>query len=99
MRPFEGSMVALATPFRGGAVDEDAYRALVLHQLDNGTVGLIPIGTTGEAATMTAAERLRAVKLTVEVAKGRALVIAGAGSNSTQETIESVKWVREVGAD
>ena len=92
-------MVALATPFRGGALDEEAYRALIAFQLDNGTTGLIPIGTTGEAATMSPEERQRAVKLAVEVSKGRVPVIAGAGSSSTQETIWSVAAAREQGAD
>ena len=99
MRSFEGSMTALATPFRDGALDEDAYRGLIRYQLDNGTAGLVPMGTTGEAVTMTPEERARAVKLAVETAAGKALVIGGAGSNSTQETIDGVKRVREAGAD
>ena len=92
-------MVALATPFRGGQLEEDAYRGLIRFQLENGSDGLVPIGTTGEAVTMTAQERFRAVQLAVEVAKGKAPVVAGAGSNSTAETIEGVKRVREAGAD
>jgi 4-hydroxy-tetrahydrodipicolinate synthase len=99
MKTFEGSLVALATPFRNGALDEDTYRAFVRWQLDNGTQGLVPIGTTGEAVTMTPDERSRAVRIAVEEAKGRAPVIAGAGSNSTSEAIESVRRVREAGAD
>jgi 4-hydroxy-tetrahydrodipicolinate synthase len=99
MKSFEGSMTALATPFRNGALDEDAYRWLIRYQLDNGTAGLVPMGTTGEAVTMSPEERARAVKLAVEGAAGKALVIGGAGSNSTQETIEGVKRVREAGAD
>jgi len=99
MKTFEGSMVALATPFKNGALDEAAYRDLILYQLDGGTEGLVPMGTTGEAVTMSAEERARAVKLAVEVAKGKVPVIAGAGSNNTAEAIESVKRVRELGAD
>jgi 4-hydroxy-tetrahydrodipicolinate synthase len=99
MKTFDGSLVALATPFRNGALDEDAYRAFVRWQLDNGTQGLVPIGTTGEAVTMTAEERFRAVRIAAEEAKGRAPVIAGAGSNSTSETIEQVRRAREAGAD
>ncbi len=99
MKTFEGSMVALATPFAGGRVDEEAYRGLIRYQLENGTAGLVPIGTTGEAVTMSVEERVRAVELTVQESKGRATVIAGAGSNSTQETIEMVKRVRDAGAD
>ena len=99
MKSFEGAIVALATPFRSGAFDEEAYRGLIRHQLENGTQGLVPIGTTGEAATMSAEERTRAVKVAVELARGKVPVIAGAGSNSTQETIESVRRVRDAGAD
>lgn len=99
MKTFHGSMVALATPFKNGALDEDAYRALIRYQLENGTDGLIPMGTTGEAVTMTAEERLRAVRITVEAARGKASVIAGSGSNSTAETIENTRRVREAGAD
>ena len=99
MKRFEGTMTALATPFKNGALDEEAYRRFVSWQLDNGIDVLVPIGTTGEAMTMTAQERFRAVQLCVETAKGRAPVIAGAGSNSTVETIENVKQVREAGAD
>ncbi|MGA9521886.1 MAG: 4-hydroxy-tetrahydrodipicolinate synthase [Myxococcaceae bacterium] len=99
MKRFEGSLVALATPFKDGGLDEDAYRAFVQWQLENGTDGLVPIGTTGEAVTMTAEERTRAVRIAVEEAKGRVPVAAGAGSNSTRETIESVAAARNVGAD
>ncbi len=99
MKTFEGSIVALATPFRNGAFDEEAYRGLIRYQLENGTQGLVPMGTTGEAATMSAEERIRAVKMAVELARGKVPVIAGAGSNRTQETIESVRRVRDAGAD
>ena len=99
MKTFEGPMVALATPFKNNAIDEAAYRGLIQYQLDNGNQGLIPIGTTGEAVTMTAEERVQAVRIAVDAAKGRVPVIAGAGSNSTQETIDSVRRIREVGAD
>ncbi|HME92459.1 MAG TPA: 4-hydroxy-tetrahydrodipicolinate synthase [Myxococcaceae bacterium] len=99
MKTFEGSIVALATPFRGGALDEEAYRGFIRFQLENGTQGLVPIGTTGEAVTMSAEERFRAVKIAVEIGRGKVPVIAGAGTNSTQETIEGVKRVREAGAD
>jgi 4-hydroxy-tetrahydrodipicolinate synthase len=99
MKTFDGAIVALATPFRGGAFDEETYRGLIRYQLENGIQGLVPMGTTGEAATMSAEERIRAVKVAVEVGRGKVPVIAGAGSNSTQETIDSVEGVREVGAD
>ena len=99
MKTFEGSMTALATPFRGGALDEEAYRKLIRHQLANGTSGLVPIGTTGEAVTMSVEERVRAVQLAVEEAKGKSPVIAGSGSNDTRETIAMTAKVREAGAD
>jgi 4-hydroxy-tetrahydrodipicolinate synthase len=99
MKTFESSLVALATPFRNGALDQDAYRAFIRWQLDNGTNGLVPLGTTGEAATMTPDERLRAIRISVEEARGRVPVVAGAGSNSTAETIDSVRRVRDAGAD
>lgn len=91
--------MALATPFRGGAFDENAYRELIRYQLENGTQGLVPMGTTGEAVTMNAQERLQAIKVTVDVARGTVPVLAGAGSNSTEEAVESVRRAREAGAD
>src|SRR5947209_2255099 len=99
MMTFEGAMTALATPFRDGELDERAYEALIEYQVGNGIAVLVPMGTTGEAVTMTAGERARAVELCVKAAKGRVKVLAGAGSNSTAECIEAVKSVREKGAD
>jgi 4-hydroxy-tetrahydrodipicolinate synthase len=98
-KTLQGSLVALATPFKNGALDEDTYRAFIRWQLQNGTSGLVPVGTTGEAVTMNGQERFRAVQLAVEEAKGKVPVIGGAGSNSTQDTIESMARVREAGAD
>jgi 4-hydroxy-tetrahydrodipicolinate synthase len=98
MKTFEGSMTALATPFRNGKLDEAAYRALIERQVAGGTSVLLPIGTTGEAVTLTADERAQAVRVAVEAAQGRVPVVAGAGSNSTAETLESVGRVRELGA-
>ncbi|HEX8705565.1 MAG TPA: 4-hydroxy-tetrahydrodipicolinate synthase [Myxococcaceae bacterium] len=99
MKTFEGSMTALATPFKDGKLDEASFRASLERQIAGGTRVLIPMGTTGEAVTMTAAERARAIQVTVEVARGRVPVVAGAGSNNTAETIESVARARELGAD
>jgi len=99
MKTFTGSMVALATSFREGAFDAEAYRALVDFQVKGGTQVLIPCGTTGEAVTMTAAERELAIRTCVEAAAGRVPVVAGAGSNSTAETVQSVARARECGAD
>jgi 4-hydroxy-tetrahydrodipicolinate synthase len=99
MKTFEGSMTALATPFRDGALDEAAYRALVRQQIAGGTSVLIPMGTTGEAVTMSPEERFRAIRVVVEEAAGRVPVVGGAGSNSTAEAVEGVKRAREAGAD
>ncbi len=95
----EGSMTALATPFKNGSLDEAAYAGLVDYQVENGTSVLVPMGTTGEAVTMSAEEKSRAVAVCIKANKGRAKVIAGAGSYSTAETIDNVKKVRELGAD
>ncbi|ATB28179.1 4-hydroxy-tetrahydrodipicolinate synthase [Melittangium boletus DSM 14713] len=92
-------MTALATPFRDGAFDEPSYRALIQQQLAGGTSVLIPMGTTGESVTMSPDERQRAIRVAVEEAAGRVPVVAGAGSNSTSETIEAVRRAREAGAD
>ncbi|NTX00389.1 4-hydroxy-tetrahydrodipicolinate synthase [Myxococcus sp. CA040A] len=99
MKTFEGSMTALATPFRNGALDESAYRALVRQQIEGGTSVLVPMGTTGESVTMSADEQARAVRVVVEEAKGRVQVLGGAGSNNTAEVIASVGRVRDAGAD
>ncbi|MDC0709924.1 4-hydroxy-tetrahydrodipicolinate synthase [Stigmatella sp. ncwal1] len=99
MKTIEGSMTALATPFQNGRFDEAAYRELIERQIAGGTSGIVPMGTTGEAATMAPEERWRAVRVAVEAAQGRVLVVGGAGSNNTAETVESVKRVREAGAD
>lgn len=99
MTILSGSMTALATPFRDGRLDVAAYEWLVDFQITNGTSVLVPMGTTGEAATMTPAERRQAIDVCVKATRGRVRVFAGAGSNATQEAIESVKAAREVGAD
>lgn len=94
-----GSMVALVTPFRGGAVDEAALRDLARWQIDNGTDGLVPCGTTGEGATLSGDELFRVVRACVEEARGRVPVIAGCGSNDTRRTIDNVRRAKEAGAD
>ncbi len=96
---FEGSMVAIVTPMRDGAVDLRALRELTAWQLAEGTDGIVPCGTTGEGVTLTAAERAEVVKAVVEVVNGKAAVIAGAGSSSTREAIAAVQAVKELGAD
>ena len=95
-----GCATALVTPFKGdGSVDEETMRRLVERQINAGVHLLVPCGTTGESATMSEAEDKGVIALTVEVAKGRAKVIAGAGSNSTAAAIEYSKTARDVGAD
>ena len=95
----QGSMVAIVTPMKDGKVDLRALRELTEWQLLEGTDGIVPCGTTGEGATLTAAERAEVVKAVVEVVRGRAAVVAGAGSNATHEAIESVKAAKELKAD
>jgi 4-hydroxy-tetrahydrodipicolinate synthase len=99
MARFEGSMVAIVTPLKNGELDVARYRELVRWHLAEGTDALIPCGTTGEGVTLTPSERAELIRITVEEVRGRVPVIAGAGSNSTREAIESVKLARELGAD
>jgi 4-hydroxy-tetrahydrodipicolinate synthase len=95
-----GCATALVTPFTaGGAIDEERMRALVDRQITGGVRLLVPCGTTGESATMTEAEDQSVIALTIEVARGRARVIAGAGSNSTAAAIEYSQRARDAGAD
>ncbi|MFL5262311.1 MAG: 4-hydroxy-tetrahydrodipicolinate synthase [Anaeromyxobacteraceae bacterium] len=96
---FQGSYVAIVTPMKDGKVDLRALRELTAWQLAQGTDGIVPCGTTGEGVTLTAQERADVVRTVVEVCKGKAPVIAGAGSNATHECIESVKQAKELGAD
>jgi 4-hydroxy-tetrahydrodipicolinate synthase len=97
--PFKGVIPALVTPFRDGAVDEKTFVALVERQIAGGVHGLVPVGTTGETATLSHDEHKRVVELCVQTARGRVPVIAGAGSNSTAEAIELVGHAKAVGAD
>src|ERR1700704_830265 len=95
-----GCATALVTPFKDdGAIDEDRLRALVDRQITGGVRLLVPCGTTGESATMTEAEDQRVIAITIEVARGRARVVAGTGSNSTASAIEYSKRARDLGAD
>lgn len=96
---FRGVLPALVTPFRNGAVDEDAFVSLVERQIAGGVHGLVPVGTTGETATLSHDEHRRVVELCVATARGRVPVVAGAGSNSTSEAIELVRHAKSVGAD
>jgi len=96
---FTGSYTALLTPFRQGAVDERAFQDLVAWQIAEGTEGLVPCGTTGESPTLSHAEHKRVIELTIEVAKGKAVVLAGAGSNSTAEAVDFTRHAQQAGAD
>ena len=96
---FFGSIPALVTPFAAGRVNEAAFRDLVEWQIDEGSNGLVPCGTTGEAATLTTEEHRRLIEITVEVARGRVPVIAGCGSNNTAHAVELTKSAKEAGAD
>lgn len=96
---FRGAITALVTPFRDGRIDEDAFARLVERQIDGGVHGLAPVGTTGETATLSTDEHKRVVQLCVEIAKGRASVIAGAGANATDEAIALARHAEAVGAD
>jgi 4-hydroxy-tetrahydrodipicolinate synthase len=95
---FKGAFTALVTPFRDGALDEVAVAALVERQIAAGVHGLVPVGTTGESATLTRDEHRRAISLTIEVAAGRVPVIAGAGSYSTAEATELAAEAHAAGA-
>ena len=95
-----GSLTALVTPFeQSGRFDEKAFRAFVDWQIAEGTSGLVPVGTTGESPTLTHDEHRQVVKVCVEMAKGRVPVVAGAGSNNTEEAVGLVKYAEQAGAD
>lgn len=96
---FTGSLVAIITPFRNGKVDEKALGELIEWQIACGTDGIVPCGTTGESATLTHDEHNRVIELTVEVVRRRVPVIAGTGSNSTDEAITLTRHAKQVGAD
>ena len=96
---FSGAFTALITPFKNGAVDEDAFVKLVEWQIEQGIHGLVPVGTTGESPTLSHEEHDRVIELCVKTAAGRVPVIAGAGSNSTAEAVRLAKHAEEVGAD
>jgi 4-hydroxy-tetrahydrodipicolinate synthase len=96
---FKGSMVAIVTPFKNGKVDEKALGDLIEFQIKNGTDVIVPCGTTGESATLSHEEHHRVVEFTVQTVNKRVPVIAGAGSNSTSETVELTKYAQKAGAN
>ncbi|MCX5708076.1 MAG: 4-hydroxy-tetrahydrodipicolinate synthase [Candidatus Omnitrophica bacterium] len=95
---FEGSLVALVTPFKNGKVDEKKLKELIEFQIKNGTSGIVPCGTTGESATLSTAEHERVIEITIEKVNKRVPVIAGTGSNSTEEAINLTKHAAASGA-
>ncbi len=96
---FKGAIVAIVTPFKNGQVDEEKLRELIEFQIENGTDGIVPCGTTGESPTLSHEEHDRVIEITVDAVKKRVPVIAGTGSNSTAEALRLTKHAREVGAD
>ncbi len=96
---FQGSIVAIVTPFINGAVDEEKLRELVEFQIENGTDAIVPCGTTGESSTLSYVEHDRVIQVVVEQVNKRVPVIAGTGSNSTHEAIEITQHAKELGAD
>ncbi|MDQ6988767.1 MAG: 4-hydroxy-tetrahydrodipicolinate synthase [Mariprofundaceae bacterium] len=96
---FHGVMTALVTPFKDGQVDEEAFRAHLERQVEAGVDGVVPTGTTGEAATLSVAEHKRVIQIAVEQVAGRIPVIAGTGSNNTAESIELTQAAKDLGAD
>ncbi len=96
---FKGSMVAIVTPFKNGKIDEKALGDLIEFQIKNGTDVIVPCGTTGESATLSHEEHHRVVEFTLKAVNKRVPVIAGAGSNSTEETTELSKHAKKAGAD
>lgn len=95
----KGSVVALVTPFRNDELDEDALRKMVQWHIELGTHGIVPVGTTGESATLTQKEHCRVIELVVEGAAGRIPIVAGAGSNNTREAIFYNDAAQDLGAD
>ena len=95
---FAGTHTAIVTPFRNDQIDEAALKSIIDFQFDNGVSGIVPCGTTGESPTLDHEEHSRVVKLTVEYAKGRGVVMAGTGSNSTREAVELTQEAEAAGA-
>ena len=96
---FQGSIVAIITPWKDGALDKDKFADLIEFQIENGTSAIVPCGTTGESATMSHAEHIEVIDFTVKLVRNRVPVIAGTGSNATQEAIELTQKAKELGAD
>lgn len=95
----KGAFTAIVTPFRNGAIDEEAYRQLIEWQIEEGIDGLVPCGTTGESATLSHEEHREVIRICIDQVKKRVPIIAGAGSNNTHEAIGLAKFAKEAGAD
>ena len=96
---FEGSFVAIVTPFKNGKVDTKALKRLIEFHIENDTNGIVPCGTTGESATLNHEEHEEVIRITVETCEGKIPVLAGTGSNSTQEAIDLTGSAQNLGAD
>jgi 4-hydroxy-tetrahydrodipicolinate synthase len=96
---FKGTYTAIVTPFKNGRIDENGFRKLIDFQIENGIDGIVPAGTTGEAATLDYDEHLRIIEIAVEQANGRCKIVAGTGSNSTREAIELTQKAEKLGID
>ena len=96
---FKGSIVALITPFKNNMLDEDKYVSLIHHHITNGTKGVVPAGTTGESPTLSNDEHKRVIEIAVKECKGKIPVIAGTGSNSTDEAVNLSRYAEKAGAD
>ncbi len=96
---FSGVFTAIVTPFKNGQVDEEAFRALIDWQIEEGVSGLVPCGTTGESATLSHDEHKHVIEICVDQVKGRVKVLAGAGSNNTTEAVHLTEFAKKAGAD
>ncbi len=96
---FKGSIVAMVTPFKSDTIDEKAFKRLIEFQIANGTSGIVPCGTTGESATLSVQEHERVIALAIQQVRGRVPVIAGTGSNSTDEAVMLTRHAAKAGAD
>jgi len=99
LRPFTGTITALATPFRDGQVSYPDFKKLIAHQIKGGINGLVPVGTTGESPTLNSEEHMEVIRFVIAEARGRVPVIAGTGSNSTHEAVDFTRLSHEAGAD
>ena len=99
MKKLQGAITAIVTPFEGNRIDAEGYKKLLKRQLEAGINGIVPVGTTGESATLDFEEHQRVIDIAVETVNGGVPVIAGAGANSTEEAISLTKYAKKAGAD